>query len=278
MEQQQNDDLAWNARRGNAWADLQPMLDRLFLPFEQILADAIPTNRGCHVLDIGCGTGATTLAIAKRLATRGGCTGLDVSGVLLEIARRRAIAEGTTNAHFILGDAQRYRFAPNTFDAVASRFGVMFFDHPEAAFANIRSAVRPGGTLACVVWRSRDDNAFMAAAERAAEPLLGRSDRPDPNAPGQFAFADANRVRGILSTAGWDAIKISPLDVPCTLSKPDLAIYARRMGRIGMILPDLDEALRAKVTAALDDAFASFLLDDIARFDVACWMVQAHAG
>ncbi|MDP4025350.1 methyltransferase domain-containing protein [Methylobacterium sp. NEAU 140] len=278
MDTQRREDLTWEARRGRAWLDMQVVLDRLFLPLERILIDTAVEDGVGTILDVGCGTGSTTLAFAERLGPHDTCTGLDISDLLLSVARRRAAAKGAANARFIVGDAQRHRLPPQGFDAAASRFGVMFFDDPVAAFANIRSAVRPGGALTCVVWRGRGDNPFMTAAERAAGPLLGWSDQPDPDAPGQFAFADARRVERIVRAAGWGAVEISPLDVPCALPKADLDLYARRMGRVGLILPDLEEALREQVLAAVERGYAAFLLNGVATFDAACWMVRARAG
>jgi SAM-dependent methyltransferase len=278
MERPERRELGWNQRRGNAWVDLQPILDRLFHPLEQILADAVMTQSPLNVLDVGCGTGATTLAIAKRLAPLGDCTGIDISEAMVSYARQRAAAEGAENAQFLAGDAQRHSFAVGSFDAIASRFGVMFFDDPEAAFVKISNAVSPGGALTCLAWRSREENAFMTAAERAAGPLLGWNEQPDHDAPGQFAWGDPDRINRILAASGWKGVEISPLDVSCTMAKADLHIYARRMGRVGMILSDLDNALRDSVSAALNAAFEEFLINDLVRFQAACWMVKARSG
>lgn len=268
---------SWNAGRGSVWADLQIMLDRLFLPFERILTETVEVGRTLDVLDIGCGAGATTLALANRLAPSGRCIGLDVSVRLIEVARRRAAEAGIGNAEFVIGDAQRHAFRPEMFDAVVSRFGVMFFDDPEIAFANIRGGARDGARLTFIVWRDPADNPFMTAAERAVAPLLGLTAGPERDAPGQFALADADRMRAILTAAGWRGIDIQPLDIPCRLTGEELAVYARRMGRIGMILPDLDEGRRGAAEAALDQAFAPYLSGNTARFDAACWIVRAQA-
>jgi SAM-dependent methyltransferase len=176
------------------------------------------------------------LAIARRLAPRGDCTGIDISEAMVSQARQRAAAEGAHNAQFLAADAQRHSFAVGSFDAIVSRFGVMFFDDPEAAFAKIGNAVSPGGALTCLVWRSPEETAFMTAAERAAGPLLGWNDQHEPDAPGQFAWGDPDRINRILTASGWGGVEISPLDVPCTMAKTDLHTYARRMGRVGMIL------------------------------------------
>lgn len=240
------------------------------------MADEVAAGDARNTLDIGCGAGATTLAAARRLAPAGQCTGLDISAPLIAAARRRANSEGLTNAHFIAGDAQGHAFAPDSFDAVISRFGVMFFDDPTEAFANLGRAVRRGAGLTFIAWRSAGDNPFMVTAEQAAAPYLPKLEPRDPSAPGQFAFADADRVRGILEPA-WRDIDIQPLDVPCTLSADDLATYAARMGRVGQMLPDLDEATRTAVIDAVNQAFSLFVADGVARFTAACWMVRARA-
>ena len=276
MDEQASDPAGWTAGRGDTWAELQPLLDRLFLPFEPVLLDAVAAQGARQVLDIGCGAGATSLAIARQLGERGHCTGIDISPALVARARDRAADAGLDNARFLCADAQRQDFAPDFYDAILSRFGVMFFDDPVAAFANIARATRPGGTLACIVWRSPDDNPFMAAADRAAADILGPQPAPDPHAPGQFAFADQGRVRTILDAAGWTAIDIQPIAIGCKLSPDDLRLYTRRMGRVGTILPALPAAQRLRLETALDAAFAPFLIGDVARFDAACWLVRAR--
>src|SRR5262249_54018351 len=158
---------------------------------------------GSRVLDVGCGAGATTFAMARRLGAAGRCVGVDISEPLLTAAKAHASTKGARNADFLHADAQTHRFEPESFDAVISGFGVMFFEDPEVAFANLRRATRDSGKLAFVAWRSPAENPFMIAARRAAEPLLPNMPAADPNAPGQFAFADGERVRGILERSGW---------------------------------------------------------------------------
>lgn len=276
IQPNQSQSELWNSRGGEVWVEQQELLDRLFLPFERLLADGVASGEARNILDIGCGAGATTLAAARRLGSQGQCTGLDISVPLIAAARRRAEREGLANAQFIAGDAQRHVFEPESFDAVISRFGVMFFDDPVAAFANLRRAVRPGADLTFIAWRGAEDNPFMIAAERAAAPFLPELTPRDPAAPGQFAFADADRVRRILETE-WRDIDIQPLDVPCTLSANDLAIYAARMGRVGQMMPDLDKTTQTTVIRAVNRAFAPYATDGVAAFTAACWHVHARA-
>jgi SAM-dependent methyltransferase len=263
----------WNNQAGHNWVEQNAMLDRLFAPFEQLLVDAVRGAR--QVLDVGCGAGATTFAVARSLK-EGRCTGADLSAPLIDLARRKAAETGVDNADFVVADAQVHDFQPAAFDAVISRFGVMFFDDPVAAFANLRRASRADAGLACIAWRGRQDNPFMTAAERAAAPLLPEAPPRDPDAPGQFAFADSDRVSAILSAAGWRDVDLQPLDVACAMSAEDLETYAARMGPVSLILPSLEADRRQAVIEAVRRGFAPFVADGVARFTAACWMVRAR--
>lgn len=267
----------WNEASGKAWIELQPILDRVLAPFERLVVDAGYPGEGGNVLDIGCGAGATTLAMARRVGSGGHCVGLDISQMLAALATERARAEGRTNTEFVAGDAQAHAFDQGRFDAVISRFGVMFFDDPVAAFANIRQAARRGGKLAFVAWRSPAENDFMTTAVRAAAPFLPPAPALDPAAPGQFAFADGARVRRILQESGWSSIDVEPADVACEIPEDELMTYVTRMGPVGAMLRDVDPATAAKITAALPPAFAPFVNDGTARFNAACWLVTALA-
>ena len=267
----------WNDGSGKAWVDLQPVLDEVLAPFERLIVDAGYPGEGGSVLDIGCGAGATTLAMARRVGNSGRCVGVDISEPLVALATARARAEGMANAEFVAADAQTYAFEPGRFDAVVSRFGVMFFDDPVAAFANIRRATRPGGRLAFVAWRSPAENDFMTAAARAAAPFLPSAPPPDPNAPGQFAFADEAKVARILEASGWSSIDVQRADVPCETSEDNLMAYVTRLGPVGAALREVDRATAEKIMASLPPAFARFRKDGAVRFNAACWMVKALA-
>jgi SAM-dependent methyltransferase len=267
----------WNDGSGKAWVDLQPVLDEVLAPFERLVVDAAYPGEGGTVLDIGCGAGATTLAMARRVGTSGRCVGIDISEPLVALATARARAEGTGNAEFVAADAQTYTFEAGRFDAVVSRFGVMFFDDPMAAFSNIRRAARPGGRLAFVAWRSPAENDFMTAAARAAAPFLPPASPADPNAPGQFAFADGARVAGILEASGWSSIEVQRADIPCETSEDNLMTYVTRLGPVGAALREVDQATAEKIMASLPPAFEGFRKDGAVGFNAACWLVRALA-
>ncbi len=265
----------WNGPAGQAWVDLQDPLDRLFLPFQRELVDAVARAGATRVLDVGCGTGATTLAIARHLGTAGHCTGVDISEPMTALARARAAGQ-RANADFVCANAQTHAFAPAAFDAIVSRFGLMFFDDPVRAFANLHAAATAGALFHGIVWRSVAENPFMVAAERAAAPLLPNLPQRQPDAPGQFAFADATRVTGILERAGWREIAIMRLDVDCELPASDLERYMTRLGPVGLVLQQADAQLRERVVEAVRAAFAPHVHGEVVRFTAACWTIVAR--
>jgi SAM-dependent methyltransferase len=265
----------WNGAAGHAWVESQEMFDRLFGPIDVAIAASV-SDSGKSVLDVGCGTGSTTVAVARKLGADARHTGIDISEPMIAAARGRVAREGIA-ATFIVADAQDYAFAPASFDAMVSRFGVMFFEDFTCAFANLRRAASSSAELHFVAWRSADENPFMTTAERAAAPLLPNLPPRDFDAPGQFAFADQRRVQRILEQGGWQGIDIRPLDVECVLLEKDLDHYLTRFGPVGQSLQDADEQTRSRVRAVVRSAFQPFVHGDEVRFVAACWMIEAHA-
>jgi len=265
----------WNNPSGHAWVELQALLDQTFAPIETLLVDAVAAVSPARVLDIGCGTGATTLAVARQIAPKDGCVGVDISEPMIAAARARAERERLP-ATFICANAQEHPFDPGRVDVLISRFGVMFFDDPVRAFANLHRATRNGAELRCIAWRSAAENPFMTTAERAAAPVLPNLPPRQPDAPGQFAFANAERVHGILKESGWTGIDIQPLDVVCTFPEKDLVRYLTRLGPVGLALQDADDSARARVVETVRPAFDPFVHGADVRFVGACWMIGAR--
>ncbi|WP_432042648.1 class I SAM-dependent methyltransferase [Streptomyces cadmiisoli] len=265
----------WNGVAGRNWVATQDLIDQVYKPLETLVAEA--AGPGSRVLDVGCGTGATTVAAARRAGAGGDCVGVDIAEPMIAAARARAEREGVP-ARFVRADAATHAFEPDSFDLVVSRFGVMFFDDFAGAFANLRRAARPGARLRLVVWRGPDDNPFMTTAERAAAPLLPDLPRREPDAPGQFAFARADRIRGVLEDGGWTGVDTEPVDVECVMPAKELERYVTLLGPVGRVLPGVDERTRARVVEALLAAFAPYVHDTEVRFTAACWLVGATAG
>ena len=268
----------WNGRAGRAWVDAQEVLDQMFKPFEEQLAEAVRAGSGHRVLDVGCGTGSTTLAIARRLGAEGDCVGVDISGPMIAAARARAEREEGVPARFVCADVQAHAFEPASFDFIVSRFGVMFFDSPVLAFANLRRAARDGAGLCAIAWRSAAENPFMTTAERAAAPLLPDMPARQPGTPGQFAFADRHRVSAILEESGWAGIDIRPIDVDCTLPEKELLGYLGRLGPVGLALQEADARTRMQVVDTVRAAFDRYVHGTEVRFTAACWLIGARAS
>ena len=267
----------WNGVAGHAWVELQALLDELFRPFETMLVEAVVAASASRVLDVGCGTGGTVLAIARRLAARGRCTGVDISAPMLAAARARATRERLA-AEFICADAQNHAFEPASVDMIVSRFGVMFFNDPVKAFTNLRRAAIDAAELRCVTWRGAAENPFMTTAERAAAPLLPNIPAREPGGPGQFAFAEPRRIADILERSGWRDVRLEPLDVPCRFPELQLIPYFTQLGPLGRVFPQADPPTRRQIVDKVRAAFAPYVSGGEVRFDAACWMVAARAS
>src|SRR5262245_13051022 len=209
----------WNSKGGQTWVRLQERLDDAMAPLTDMALDAAAPQAGERVIDVGCGGGATVIELARRVGPAGHVPGVDVSEVMAAHARDRIVAERLLNAELQVADAASAQFASADADLMFSRFGVMFFSQPDAAFTHMRRAMRPGGRLLFVAWRSREENAWAAVPLEAGKPFLPSEPKADPHAPGPYAFADPKRVQAILQAGGWDDISIVPHDAPVRLSK-----------------------------------------------------------
>src|SRR5262245_2614671 len=231
----------WNGCAARGWIDAKELLDQVLEPFEDLLVDAVAERNAQRVVDVGCGTGSTPFAVARLLAkSKGTAVGLDISEPMIALARERAEREGAP-ARFICADAQTHAFEPASFDMIVSRFGTMFFDDSVGAFENLRRAAARGAGLELIVWRSAAENPFMTAAERAATPFLPDVPARRPDEPGQFAFADRDRISAILERSGWSDLDIRPLDVECALPLAELTIYLSKVGPVSRAIQGLDE-------------------------------------
>lgn len=266
----------WNGASGHSWVEAQELLDHMFAPFEELLVAAASAKPRQRILDVGCGTGSTTLAVERRLGPECECVGVDISEPMLEHARNRAQRAGA-RVEFICADAQQHAFERGSFDMILSRFGVMFFSDSVRAFANLRSAARPKAELCVIAWRSVSENPFMTAAERAVAPILPALPARDLDGPGQFHFADSNRVRRILEDSGWSEIDIRPIDLDCSFPESELMDYVARFGPLGRAMRELDEQTKARVLAAIRPAFAQYVQGSTVRFVAACWKIGASA-
>jgi SAM-dependent methyltransferase len=268
----------WNDTAGQTWATLQDLLDRQIAPLGRAAMARLAPAEGEAIADIGCGCGETVLALARAVGPAGSVTGLDISEPMLEVARRRIEAEGLSQASVLAADAQTHAFTTGGLDAVYSRFGVMFFHQPVEAFANMRAATRAGGRLAFVCWRPLAQNPWMGVPMQAALRHLPAPPPPaDPHAPGPFAFADPDRLRGILTDAGWSAVDIVPHDEKIGGNDLERAmVLAQKVGPLGMMLRE-NPQVRDQVLGSLREVLSAHLTADGVMLDSATWLVTARA-
>ncbi|MEM1434253.1 MAG: class I SAM-dependent methyltransferase [Pseudomonadota bacterium] len=264
----------WSGETGITWVETQDAIDAMMAPITAELLRRIPREPTEQVLDIGCGCGTSTLALAPRVRQ---ITGVDVSPPMLAAARERAA--GTDNIEFIEADAAAARF-PHPFDRAISRFGVMFFDAPGAAFGHLRSQLRPGGQLQFVCWASPRDNGWLYLAAAAVKPFVPPPDPPpDPKAPGPFAFADPADIQRYLEQAGYGDITIEAYGCDLTLGADlDAAVaFQSRIGPLSRALKLLEEPDRSAALSAVREALTPFAGADGVQLPGQVWFVTAQA-
>jgi SAM-dependent methyltransferase len=235
---------------------------------------AVGVGEGERVIDIGCGCGDTSMELARRVGPSGTVTGADISLPMLDIARRRAEALSLGWARFLEADAQVHDFEP--VDAAFSRFGVMFFADPVAAFANIRKALAPSGRLGFVCWRAMAENHWMALPLAAVQRLAPATPPLPADAPGPFAFADRDRLKRILADAGFADVSIEPHDQGIGQNDLESAVRTTmNMGPIGAALRE-NPQLRAPIREAVHIALAPYAGAAGVRLPSATWIVTAR--
>lgn len=263
----------WTTNAGPRWLEFERSLDRLLEPVgAHLVAHAVPAP-GDAVLDVGCGTGATTIELAAKVGRHGRVVGIDIAEPFLARARERARAAGADRVEFLSADAQTYPFVPASFDLVQSRFGVMFFADPVAAFANLRKASRPEGRCCFASWAGIDQNPWFKIPRDAAVARLGKPSAVSPTAPGPMAFADRAYVLDILEKAGWKQPRGEATTVLLEYDGQiaDLARLAISIGPAVRVMNELqggpDDA--AAIAAETARALAAFWTKDGARIPAA---------
>jgi len=268
----------WNEKAAPTWVKQNERLDAMLAPFGLAVIERAQPKPGERVLDVGCGVGQTSLQLAERVGASGSVLGVDISTPMLERARERARAQKLANLRFENADAQTFALTPNGVDLLFSRFGVMFFVDPQAAFANLARAVRPGGRLAFVCWQGLGQNAWMREPVIALAPHVTMPPPLPPEAPGPFAFADEARVRGILERAGFRAVKHEPLTGEILLGRTvdEAVAFASELGPAARVLLEITPAEREKALGALGALFAKLLGPNGIRLGYAAWLVTAE--
>ena len=270
----------WNGPAGQRWADRQQAQDVLLGPVAALLIDRAKPKAGERVVDIGCGSGVTTIAFARQVAPSGHALGVDISAPML--ARARASAPGGLPVDFALADATVYPFDPASFDLLVSRFGVMFFADPVASFTNMRKALRPTGRLAFACWREPRENPWMMAPLQAVYKHVPRLPPQGPEDPGPFAFASEARVHRILGAAGFAGIAMEacPLSLDIAIGRGlDAAVQsALDIGPTHRALEGQPAETRAAAIESIREVLAPLARGDAVALPGSIWIVTARAS
>jgi SAM-dependent methyltransferase len=269
----------WNGPAGRHWTDRQQAQDTMLAPVSDILIDRAKGSAGARIIDIGCGCGATTVALAQKVGAAGHVCGIDISVPML--GRARQIAPKGLPVEFVLADATIYPFEPASFDLLVSRFGVMFFAQPALSFANLRRALRPSGLLAFACWREPRDNPWLMTPLHAVYRHVPKLPQPGPDDPGPFSFASEQRVVSILSEAGFTGIKMERCDLSLDVAIGrglDAAVEtAVEMGPASRALEGQPPELVAAATNSIREALAPFARGPVVRLGASIWIVTASA-
>ncbi len=266
----------WNGASGREFIEQHARHERMLGQLTARLLAAAQIRDAENVLDIGCGCGDTTI-LAARATGSGQALGADFSRIQVAEARRLAAAAGAANARFEVADAQVHPFGAGVFDVVLSSFGVMFFDDPAAAFANLRKALRRGGRLAFVCWRTREENPIFTTGFAGTAAVLGLREPPGPSAA--FSLAGSGRVSALLSGAGFGGIEFAKVDEPMLIGRDvdDVLEYERASPTATEILAGLSPAQAAGLTRQVRDRLAVYASPDGVTMPGAAWLVTARA-
>jgi ubiquinone/menaquinone biosynthesis C-methylase UbiE len=269
----------WNGPGGQYWADRQQKQDVVLEPVSAILIDRARAKAGERIIDVGCGCGATSIALAEKVGPTGHVMGIDISAPML--GRARQLAPAGLPVEFVLADATVYPFVPESFDLLVSRFGVMFFAEPALSFTNLRWALRPTGRLAFACWRDPRNNPFFMAPLQAVYKHVPKLPQLGPEDPGPFSFASEARVRRILSEAGFAGVAMEACDLSLDIAVGrglDAAVEsALEIGPASRALAEQPPDVVAAATNSIREALAPFVTGQAVLLGASIWIVTASA-
>ena len=272
----------WNGEAGARWAAEDETMATLLRPIAADLLAHLGPAPGSHALDIGCGGGSQSVQLAEHIGAGGQVLGVDISAPMLAIARGRAVPAGAASVSFLEADAATHAFAAASLDLLFSRFGVMFFDDPVAAFSNMRKALKSDGRLGFCCWQGMQQNQWTMLPVQAALRHVAPPEAPDPHAPGPFAFADPERVESILTASGFGDVAIAPHAVIMTFGNGgDLrATVAELMmlGPVSRLLVDEPPETKARIIDDATEVMAPFFRGGKLELAGAVWFVTGRAA
>ena len=269
----------WNSEATRRWVTEQSRIDRFMAKVTEAALTAAAPKSGESVLDIGCGTGTTTLRLADAVGSNGQVLGVDISEQQLGLARQRVAAAGATRVQLVLDDAATHDFAPQTIDLGFTRFGVMFFADPVAAFRNVKRGMKRNGRLLLTVFRTGPENPWATASVAAIRHLVPPPAPPGPEDPGQFSWGDPVRVRRILDRAGFSNVVLTPLDLSFDIGADaaEAAEFATFIGQGARLLHGASDETRQAAGVAFRAFFKQYEGPNGVNLPGALWLVSARA-
>ena len=267
--------MYWNEEGGDKWVENIDFAESFMTPMSDRLIERIAAKKGEKILDVGCGGGITTLKLAALAGEGGGVLGVDVSRQIIDVAIKRA--EDSTNIEFQHSDAASTEFGENKFDLITSRFGVMFFDDPVAAFKNLHRSLKPTGRLVFLCWRTPKENPWMAEPAAATFQILPPpAEKPAPTDPGPFSLGEAEHLTNVLQLAGFTNINLEPVDLSLPMSSVDTAVgFLTRLGPAADALKEASDDQRVEVIAAIRAVMEKYSSADGVLAPAATWIVSA---
>jgi SAM-dependent methyltransferase len=268
----------WDGPRGAHWAAEHEHYRRMLVGFGDRLIAAVDARPGERWLDVGCGNGELALRLGSTVGPGGAIAGVDLSEAMLDVGRQAAASAGLAQVSFIRADAQVHAFEPASFDGLLSRFGIMFFDDPPLAIANLVAALRPGGRVVLLIWRELAANEWLMVPVGAALEHVPMADLDDPSVPGPFSLSDPDRVRALLAGGGLDRIELDAVDEPIWLGtgSGDALGFLQRSEMARRLVGGVDEALAAEVWASVARALEQRTGPDGVVLDGSAWLVTAR--
>jgi SAM-dependent methyltransferase len=273
----------WNGEAGERWAKDDATMERLLRPVTEALLDHARIKDSTSALDVGCGGGSQSILLGQSLGPDARVLGVDISAPMLKVAAGKTgqLPADCAAVEFLQADVSSHQFAADSFDLVFSRFGVMFFDDPVAAFSNIRTALRANSRVAFCCWQSLKDNDWTFIPFQAAMQHVPAPQKTDPHAPGPFAFADPERVRGILQRAGFGEIALYSFNSTLRFSEADTFEQSVRdlatVGPVARLLADQPDEILESVFLSMEQVLQPFYSDGALCMSSSFWFVTARA-
>lgn len=269
---------SWDGAVGQQWVAEAERYERMNRHFGERIVAVLDAEPGERILDVGCGNGALALDIAPLVLPDGWVIGVDISGPMLDNARTRALRAPVGNVSFEKGDAQIHPLPEGSLDGVVSSFGVMFFDDPVAAFANVRRAVKPGGRVVFTCWRELLRNEWIMVPAGAALSHVPMPELGEPGGPGPFSLSDPETVRSVLHDAGFHDVQLEEVVAPMTMgdSVDDAVAFMQHSDMADALMKDVSDETAARAWAAVADALEPHVVGHGVELNGSAWLVRAR--